>query len=229
MIKKIKYVCDSSPDYFTCHALFSRITDGALSKIIVNPHTEQPKYRVYFEDRAIYIILKETEQIRVIDTPEIVEFNHKGNTIKAYFKYIKDYNKTYNYKNGDFINLGGVISYARKSEDRGGKTISPFTTLGKIIPNEKTNLLNFLELRLGVDLKTQVDSRDFRFENISYKNFDSGRKVFSKDNSNKISLQNVFSFEVKGFIKNEVVLNELEITSIGRKRSYGLGNVYIRG
>ncbi len=60
---------------------------------------------------------------------------------------------------------------------------------------------------------------------ISYKHFEKKNPVFSKTNKNSLSLHDVFFFSVVGYVKCVEKANSMQFTSLGRKRSYGLGVV----
>ncbi|MBC7473937.1 MAG: hypothetical protein H7263_06565 [Candidatus Sericytochromatia bacterium] len=238
MIREIKYVCTASVDYFTCHALFSKISDGALSKLSLNSHSKQPEYRVFFQDRVITIIVNDEDINIVNDLPKSIEFNHQGKKLITILASDTPYEIKSSFNEGQFVTAKGVISYAKNLSNpetvhnQKGVLIrkhkSPIMPNGEILKGEKQATLDYLEKKLGIDLRTQTGDRSFRFEMLSYKNFESKHSVYSKSNQKKLSLHNVFSFEIQGFIKNANTVNSLEFTSIGKKRSYGFGNIYIK-
>lgn len=235
MIREIKYVCTASVDYFTCHALFSRITDGALSKLKLNSYSKQPQYRIYFQDRTITILINEHDINLLAQLPTSIDFNHNGKILTAILYSDIPYEIKNLFKNGDFVFASGVISYAKNLNtkdvlysEKKIKHQSPINPHGEILKGEKKSTIEYLENKLGIDLNSQISERTFRFEIISYKHFESNKNVYSKSNNNKLSLHNVFSFELQGFVKNCETINSLEYTSIGKKRSYGFGNVYLK-
>lgn len=237
MIREIKYVCTATVDYFTCHSIFSKITDGQLSRLKLNTYSKQPSYKVSFQDRVITILVDENDFDITKELPLYFILNHQGKELNAVLMSDKEYQVKSDFKVGDFVYASGVISYAKnignQTEIINGESVtrkhkSPITPTGNFQDNQKKFTFKYLESRLGLDLSTQIDKRDLRFEIISYKHFESNHPVFSKSNRNKISIHNVFSFELEAYVKDVYVANSLEYQSVGKKRSYGFGNVYLR-
>lgn len=236
MIKIIKYVCTFDPDYLTCHAIFSHVTNNQLKKIEQNAYIQKPKFKVYFEDRIVTLIYSE-ESFNEIKDSEKISLYHNGKEHYALkiniSNYIFENNKT---NIGDYVTASGVISMAKKltiiqkidNPDKIilRKNICPVDSLGNFIAGEKQRTLDYLQKSLGIDLKTKnSDSREFRFEMISWRHLHKGKSYKSKSNPGNITLHNVFYFYVNGFVNNIESFNNLNISSIGKKRSYGLGNI----
>lgn len=229
MIKEIKYVFNSSVNYYTCHALFSRITDGYLSKMEINSHSKQPEYKISFLDRVITILINSNDFPNIIK-PDVVSFNNEGKTLMGKFFSENNFLPTYNFQENEFVFASGIISYAKNlnTKELGRKHSSPINPKGEIVLSEKLHTLTYLENKLGIELLSQANDRNFRFEMLSYKHFQGRNEVYSKTNNNKLSIHNVFSFELQGYVKNPKISNSLEYSSIGKRRSYGFGNVYLK-
>lgn len=229
MIKEIKYVFNSAVNYYTCHALFSRITDGYLSKMETNSHSKQPEYKISFLDRVITILINSNDFPNIIK-PDVVSFNNEGKTLMGNFFSENDFLPTYNFQENEFVFASGIISYAKNlnTKEPGRKHSSPINPKGEIVFGEKHHTLTYLENKLGIELLSQANDRNFRFEMLSYKHFQGRNEVYSKTNNNKLSIHNVFSFELQGYVKKPKISNSLEFSSIGKRRSYGFGNVYLK-
>lgn len=239
MLRLIKYVCSENPDVFTCHSVFSKITNQSLKSININAYTKQPQYKVFYNDRLISIIINE-EDLDIVDSlPQYLELFHNKGKIKAILISDEEYKPIKKFNNGEYVSATGIISFAKSltiPKDilvnnqvfAKRKRQSPINPLGNFNQGERDRTFEYLENKIGIDIRNeQIDSRDFRFEMLSYKNFEKNKQVFSKSNNNKISLHNVFSFYIVGYIKEDSKINSLEYTSIGRKRSYGFGNIKI--
>lgn len=211
---KYTFICDRTPDLFTLHALFSSALDNSHKN-------KELEYKIWSKDKIIYLILPE----EAIIVGERYQFHHQGKPINI--KLIKKelVLKT-NYKAGKFIRLNGTISYAvhhQNHKERGLRpNICPITMNGTFENNTRTHTLNYLSKKLGINLLDEKFVRSHRFELV---NIDSS--VRSKENENPIYINNVFSLEVSGFINDELALNSLSVSSVGRKRNYGFGNIWV--
>lgn len=228
MIRQIKYVFSASVDYFTCHALFSTITDKYVEKMHVNAYTKQPIYKVTFQDRVITLWVEDSIPVQC---PNFIEFFHKGKKIQGKLWKNTEYVPQYTFKEGEYVFAFGVINYARKEKYlETSRNYTPVNGLGNFEKKEnmsvKQESLLYLSNKLGIQLKDE-DQRDFRFELLTHDHFDNGHCVFSKTNNNRITIHNSFSFAVKGYIVDANKVNQLDYCSIGKKRSYGLGNIEI--
>lgn len=223
MIREIKYVANRPVDFFTCHALFSHLTNKKLENLDINHYSKAPVFKVFMEDRIITVILDdETFKVYMKDT---FIFNHKGKPITLLFLSDKEMIVEQFFKKNDYVNAQGVISYAKKINN---KNICPVKFDGTFQDGLKKETLNYLAEKIGLSLDAQViDQRNFRFEAISYKHFNTGN-VHSKSNNNKLDFHNVFYFSIQGFIECEYKSNMMKCTSIGKKRSFGFGNVEIK-
>lgn len=225
MIREIKYNFNKTVDNFTCHALFSKITDGALSKLSLNSHSKQPEYKVSFQDRLITILINE-DDFKLDNLPTSVQFNHCGEKINGFLTVDSQYINKKTFNVNDYLTASGVICYTKK-HTTDNKNKSPINPLGQIINTEKNSIIQYLEEKTGLDISKQIDEKNFRIKMISYKNFENRSPVYSKSNHQKISINNVFSFIISGYVKDADSVNSLEYRSIGKKRSYGLGNIYL--
>lgn len=237
-MREIKYVCNKTPDIFTCHSIFSKLTNCGLSKISVNAYSKQPEYAVRMEDRVITLNINEDDLSVVRELPKELVFNHNGGTLIAILWSDKTFEVENRFKNGQFIEIFGTISMAKTltgkqeisrpdGEVAEIKTLCPVTPFGTFQDGERQRTFDYLENRLGIDLRTQIDSKKFRFEMISYKHFEKNKSLFSSSNGNKFSIHNVFNFSIQCWVKDSEKLNRMQYFSIGKKRSYGLGNFHI--
>lgn len=237
-MREIKYVCNKTPDIFTCHSIFSKLTECGLSKIAVNAYSKQPEYAVRMDDRVITVNINEDDLSIIAELPKELTFNHNGGTLTAILWSDKCFEIENRFHNGQFIEIFGTISMAKslttkKQVDRFDgslaelKSLCPITPLGNFKDGERQRTFDYLERKLGIDLRKQIEQRKFRFEMISYKHFEQNKSMFSISNKNKFSIHNVFNFAIQAWVVDENVLNRMQYFSIGKKRSYGLGNFHI--
>lgn len=220
MIREIKYVANRQVDFFTCHALFSHITNKKLETLNINAYSKSPVFKVFMEDRVITIIL-DTEDFEKL-LKDSFEFSHKGKPLTLVLWSDNEILKEQNLFENDYVNAQGVISYSTKINN---KNRCPVKFDGTFNENMKQDTLKYLSEKTGIKLDSSVtDQRDFRFEAISYKHFKTGN-VHSKSNNNKLDFHNVFYFSIQGFIENPCKANMMKYTSIGKKRSFGFGNI----
>lgn len=245
MIRQIKYVCTRRPNLYTCHSLFSKITDCALSKMKVNGYSKQPDYRVGFSDRIIEVIVDDSE-INVIESlPLELVFKDGNSTIKAILLEDKEFVDFTNFKKGDFVKISGMISFAKtlteskvfdvvlpNGEKVKRKHTAPLNFMGNFENNDRQRTLDYLENKIGVILRgEQLEKKEFRpnFSPVSYKQFNEDHVVKSGNNGHKMSFHNIVMFTMFGFVQAPALINKMNATSIGRKRSYGFGHVTVSG
>lgn len=229
MIREIKYIFTESVNHLTCHALFATITDNALAKLKINAYSKPLEYKVSYQDRTITILINDEDFNVSKELVKEVKLKHRGREIIGVLFSDNKFTPSWSFKKGDFVRLQGVLSYAKKVKE-GEKVIhqSPVTLKGNLFLENKEHTLKYLESKLGIDLSNQIDFRSLRFEFISYKSFEDGYDVYSKSNNQKISFHNVFSFDFDVYVVDEKIVNSLEYSSVGKKRSYGFGNVFVR-
>lgn len=241
-MKKITYQCSMNPDHFTLHALFSCITDNAIKNLNVNPHTKPPHYKIWMEDRCIFIILEESflKPALLID----YAFNHKGSSIKLKYISCQEVETLGPIRdrviNGDFVIVDGTMNYgiSYKVTENGKDKVRnkcPIDFFGNFIqlPGTKSvrqHTFEYLKENTGLNfLVPQIDSQaDIRFEPINYKSFKSSLSgVSSKSNQQSLDFHNVFHLHAKAQVVDAYKANSLCTTSIARKRTYGFGNLTI--
>lgn len=217
MIKKIVYKTNIMPNHLTLHALFATIID--------NKHINQEKleYKIYYKDKQVILIIN-TENCPELKLQQCLSFRHNDNIIKLIkireepFEYIP-------FKNDTVVRLTGTICYSiHKSTENVIKHVCPINLNGNFIKGTREHTLNYLNDKMGINLFDERFARTNRFEAISSLNFNN---PLSKTNNNKIIFYNVFSFDVVSFVNDIKKLNKLNYCSIGRKRNYGFGNIFI--
>lgn len=245
MIRQIKYVCSKRPNVYTCHSLFSKITNCNISKIAVNGYTKQPDYRVSFVDRVIEIIVDDKEITVLNNLPVEISFSNGSDSIRAVLLEDKEFVDFTNFKIGDFVKITGMVSLSKtltenkifevvlpNGEKVKRKHVGSVNFMGVFESGDRQRTLDYFENKIGVLLRTgQLEAKKFspNFSPISYKQFDEGHIVKSGNNGHKMSFHNVFLFTMFGIVNNADLANKMNATSIGKKRSYGFGNVTLNG
>jgi hypothetical protein len=222
MIKKIVYKTDLEPNHLTLHALFATLID--------NQHLDKLDlpYKIYYQDKQITFIYDE-DVLPSIEAHDNLSFNHGDKKIRL--KKIKEEPFIINeLRTDNAIRLVGTISYAinKGKNQSGSKTkktnLCPINLHGNFIEGTRQHTLNYLNEKMGINLFDEKFTRSHRFEQINYSHFNT---VTSKTNEKEIQFHNVFQFDVISFIDDIEKVNKLNYCSIGRKRNYGFGNVFV--
>lgn len=245
-MKKIIYQCNRQPDHFTVHALFNSVTDNFYANLVTNSHSLKRPYKTWFSDRLINLIVEDDVHLNL----QSYTFNHHGEKILLKMVSIEDYVSEYHYNAGDFVVVEGVISYciSVSSDVHGRKMMAnPSKTSKKICPidlhgnfvthkfkdgrSAREITLDYLHTNTGLLFNTaQIDQRsEIRFEPLNYKSFKKpdGQDVYSQTNAQSIDFHNLFYFHATALVQNPETVNGLSVSSIGRRRSYGFGNINI--
>lgn len=213
---QIMFVSNMKIDNDTLHSLYTtiRFKEDKISNL-------KERFKVWNEGRNIYIII---EKEKIENTNTYFEFLSKNGEIIKIKKFSE---KDVNFENvniGDFVKVSGIISYAYKEKMPDGKIVDicPIDFKGNIKNKEK--LAYYLTKNTGLDFEKDIEFKDrvlinrLFLEDIGLSNNDKKSKVFIK---NLIMINAILP------VKDEKIANLLNISSIGKKRSYGLGNLFI--
>ena len=222
MIKKIVYQTNYEPNFLTLHALFSTIVDKK------HENNNLLEYKIFYKDRMIILIINEDDikeklQINDLKYNDFYEFKHyihEDKFVSIKLKKMKEEEFIYKkYQNGDNIEIFSTISYAINKKNNFGKkrNICPIDLHGKIIVGTKIHTFKYLEEKTGIEIKENYLEKNNRFKYIPI-----------EDKFHKIKFYNIFSLILEGVVKNDIIFNKLAYNSIGQKRNYGFGNVFIR-
>lgn len=222
MIKEIIYKSNYEPNFLTLHALFSTI----LNKNQEN--NSLLEYKIFYKDKMIYLIINEDNIKENLKLDNLIyqdnyEFKHYINESKIVdikLKKIKEEEFLYKkYKNGDNIEVFSTISYAINKKNESGKkrNICPIDLYGNFIVGTKQHTFQYLEEKMGIKILENFLDKNIRFKYIPIEN-----------RFKKIKFYNVFSLIIPGIVTDENIFNTLQYSSIGQKRNYGFGNVFIR-
>lgn len=213
---KIMFVSNMKIDNDTLHSLYTtiRFKKEKISNL-------QEKFKIWNEGRNIYLII-EKEKIEN-DSSNFEFISKNGEVIK-----IKKFNEQSiifeDINIGDFVRVSGVISYANKEEMPDGKIrdVCPIDFKGNI--KNKNKLAYYLTKNTGLDFEKNIDSKDrvlinrLFLEDLGLSNNNEKSKVFIK---NLIMINAILE------VKDKDMVELLHVTSIGKKRSYGLGNLFV--
>lgn len=119
------------------------------------------------------------------------------------------------FSNGQFVRLHGKIAYSvRGSVD--GKEYCPVDGYGRLKEEFGKKFLQYLSKATGVDFERAADSEMLNFSFDS--DIQSGKKVWLND---------IIIFDVTSSVFDAQKLNSLSYRAIGRRKSFGLGNVVV--
>lgn len=123
--------------------------------------------------------------------------------------------KAFEFENGQFVRLQGTISYSvRGSAD--GKDYCPVDGYGQLKEEFGKKFLQYLSKSTGVDFERAAESEMLHFSFDS--EMQSGKKVWLND---------IIIFDATSNVVDSQKLNSLSYCAIGRRKSFGLGNVVV--
>lgn len=243
-MKKIIYQCNRQPDHFTLHALFNSVTNNFYTTIISNMHAQPRMHKTWFNDRIITIIVEDDVPLHLTS----YQFSHYDGIISLKPISCEDIGVEQQFTNSEFVVVEGVISYCihatteqhGRTNSRGApsKKICPIDLKGNFVLHKTKDgrsarqcLMDYLKTHTGLNVDVaQIDQRaDVRFEPLNYKTFQrpDGQQVHSKRNGQQIDIHNAFYFHATAQVVDAEKTNNLSVTSIGRRRSYGFGNLVV--
>lgn len=213
---KMMFVANMKIDNDTLHSLYTTIR---FKKEKIDNLKET--FKVWHEGRNIYIIIGKD---KIENDGNLFEFISKNGDVIKIKKFNEQDVTIPELSLGDFVNISGVISYAnkQKAEDGNIVEICPVDFKGNIKNQEK--LAYYLTKNTGLDFEKNIDSKDrvlinrLFLEDLGLSNDDKKSKVFIK---NLIMINAILQ------VKNVEIAKSIYVNSIGKKRSYGLGNLFL--
>lgn len=213
---KMMFVANMKIDNDTLHSLYTTIR---FKKEKIDNLKET--FKVWHEGRNIYIIIGKD---KIENDGNLFEFFSKNGDVIKIKKFNEQDVTIPELSLGDFVNISGVISYAnkQKAEDGNIVEICPVDFKGNIKNQEK--LAYYLTKNTGLDFEKNIDSKDrvlinrLFLEDLGLSNDDKKSKVFIK---NLIMINAIVQ------VKNVEIAKSIYVNSIGKKRSYGLGNLFL--
>ncbi|MDI6977117.1 hypothetical protein [Serratia sp. Se-RSBMAAmG] len=213
---KLTFVANSKVDNDTLHSLYTtlRFKEKKIENL-------QEDFKVWNEGRNIFIIM---EKDKIENESMSFEFISKN---KEYIK-IKKFSgqdlSVDGFQVGDFVKVSGFISYAQKIKQDNGKTIEicPLDFKGNI--KNKDKFIHYLNNSTGLDFSENIDSND---RVIINRLFVSDIGINNKDNESKVFMKNIIMINAIVKVIDVDLANSLFFRSIGKKRSYGMGNLFV--
>lgn len=213
---KIMFVSNMKIDNDTLHSLYTsiRFKDNKIPNL-------KEKFKIWNEGRNIYIIMEKSK----IENQDVnFEFiSKKGEVIK-----VKKFNEqSVNFEKpivGDFIRVSGIISYAYKEKISDGKNIEicPIDFKGNIKDDSK--FAYYLTKNTGLDFEKSIKHKDRVMIN---RLFIEDLGLSNDKNKSKVFIKNLIMVNAIVEIVDADIAQSLYLTSIGKKRSYGLGNLFL--
>lgn len=118
------------------------------------------------------------------------------------------------YAQGDLVRVHGELSYS-VHDTSSGKDFCPVDAIGQLRPRFGEVFLAYLAKHTGLNVESS----------------DNAVCRFSKEDrsipQDKVWLNDVIRFELMAQITDAAVFNSLAYRGIGRRKSYGLGNVFV--
>lgn len=210
---KLSFISNKVIDSYILHSLYTtiRFKENKISNL-------KEDFKVWKEGKNIFIILEEN---KIENKKELYEFN---NGIKIKFLKKESISKT-NFELGDWVRIEGIFSYAYKSTKDKNKEICPIDFKGNFnnIKN-KEQFCYYLTNKTGADFFKSIDSKD----RVAIKRlFLEDIGLLERKNETKVLMKNLIMINAVVEVVDQEVVNFLNYSSIGKKRSYGLGNMSV--
>lgn len=214
MYSLIEYESPLIPNELMLHALFSSLTNNRLKTLKADMY-RQPDFKIWDDEYKIFIVVDEKNHDLFGELHcQDFEFFHENQNIKLKFKSKSSFESCDIEKNA-VVRFRGVLSYARKEKN---KHICPVKGEGFISMEEKQKFIEYFERTTGLTIK------DCEVQQVSVQQLPSSK---SKTNGKDVLLNNVFAIVGVSVVDNSEKANKLAVSSIGKKRSYGFGNVFV--
>lgn len=214
---KMTWLTDKMPSPQILHNLYTSIRFAKEKENNLNED-----FKIWHDGRTIFIIMDE-DKIQ----NNASNFSFEG--IKIKLLRTVTFNPS-NFIKGDIVSLNGVINYAYKHyKDENGvvlkkpKESCPVTMKGTLKSEMKISFLEYLENTTGLALKNMTEDKErLRFERLFIDEKDIyQQKVMTK----KIMIKNLILISGLLEVIDENKANALAYKMIGKKRSYGFGNM----
>lgn len=214
--KVITYICDITPNHLTAHSVFREVTE--LQQV-----GKFDEFKVQVKDNTIILIIDENlDKNQAKELVMLDKITEKKITCYRVSEKTLDSSSQQSFQKDEMFNVSGLISWAICKPD--GKKQCPITvknTIDKLktTPEEREYFRQTLEKITGVKL-----------ENLEHATFIrtviDETKLDDKETKQKLFL-NVFWLSYDGLVINPEQAKKSQVTSFGRNRSYGFGNIKI--
>lgn len=215
---KMTWLTDKMPTPEILHNLYTNIRFSKDKEDNLNE-----EFKIWQDGRTIFIIMDE-------DKIQNNASNFVFKNIKIKLLRTVKFNPS-DFIKGDVVSLSGVINYAYKHyKDENGvvlkkaKESCPVNMKGTFKSGLKISFLEYLESMTGLGFKNMTgDKERLRFERLFRDEKDIYQNVIGK----KIMIKNLI--RVSGLLEviDENKANTLSYKMIGKKRSYGFGNITV--
>lgn len=213
---KIMFIANMKIDNDTLHSLYTsvRFKEEKICNL-------QEKFKVWNDGRNIFIII---ERNKVENDSNYFEFNSKSGELIKIKKFNTESVKTEDLKVGDFVRVSGIISYSTKEKQPDGKVfeLCPVDFKGNI--KNKDKFAYYLTKSTGLDFIKGINFNDrVSIERL----FVSDLGFLNDDQKSKVFIKNLIMINAIVEISDAEKVNELYFNSVGKRKSYGLGNLLV--
>lgn len=210
---KLNYISNKKIDHHILHSLYTSIRFKNEKILNLNE-----KFKVWMDGRNVFIVM---EKIKIENLKKEFEFKYQGEIIKLKLFREEDF-VVENIKNDEYVRVSGIISYAYKERfDDITKEICPVDFKGNI--KNKSKFAHYLTQKTGLDFESVIADKDRVMVSRLYWN-----DIGINDNENKkVMLKNMIMIDAIVNVLDENKLKDVLTSSIGKKRSYGMGNLII--
>lgn len=220
---KLTFIADKNITAETLHSLYTSIRFKEDKKEV------DENFKVWSEGRSAFIIIDEDKIEN--DQEQFLFITHDQKQIKI--KLMRKQNLTIQneFKSGDQVSVFSVLSHSKKHftdlhENKMQKGIEycVLDIMSKFKKGEKQDFLNYLTKETGLDFVEAEKNKTVKFERIMSDEQD----IFNNSVSKKVAIRNIIAINAdKIKVIEEDKVNSLSFRQIGKRKSFGFGNVSI--
>lgn len=216
---KMRFICNEQPNNITLHCLYT-----SVRFLEEKEQKEDELFQVWNDGRSVFIVMDES---KIENHSKEFSFEVKDkNTLKVKLIGIEPL-KLEDFKVGDYVYIRGVFSYSYKHyNDKTSKKYKescPVNMKGSFKEGLKTSTFNYLEKTTGLDFNAEKNTDKIRFERI----FTDEHEINQNQITKKILIKNLITIDATLKIKNLESFEKILKGSIGKKKSYGFGKLFI--
>lgn len=214
MYSIIEYFTPVVPNELMLHALFSSVTKNALRTLHSDMY-RQPTYKIWDEGQRIFIVVDESNT-DLFGNAEYCDVTllHQGEVVLVKFIEKRPFTPSL-VQHGARVNVMGVINYARNIQ---GKHFCPIKNDRFVHAKDEHNFREYFQRQSGIVLN------EVRAMHVPHQKLPSPK---SASNNNTIVFHTVFGLQGSGSVENADKATLLQVSSIGKKRSYGFGHMVV--
>ena len=214
MYSLIEYESPVIANELMLHALFSKLTNNRLKTLKTDMY-RQPEFKIWDDEYKIFIVVDENNHDLFGELHcQDFEFSHENQKIALKFKGKSNF-EPFEIEKEKVVRFRGVLSYARKEKN---KHICPVKGEGFVSISEKQKFIEYFAKTAGLDIK------DCEVQQVPAQHLPQSK---SKTNGKDIYLNNVFAIVGVSVVTNSEKTKKISVSSIGKKRTYGFGNIFI--